>query len=193
MKEELTDQVLVARVQAGDQKSFNLLVIRYQNKIANVVAKFVPYADVPDVTQEVFIKAYRSLPSFRGESSFYTWLYRVASNTAKNHLSSESRSLNSQAIDVSNDELDLYESNSAFQEVDNPENLMLSEELNHAVFTAIQELPEELKAAIILRELEGFSYEEIAEKMKCPVGTVRSRIFRAREMIDTRILPLIKR
>ncbi|SET13145.1 RNA polymerase sigma factor RpoE [Thorsellia anophelis] len=189
-REELTDQILVEKVQAGDQQAFNLLVIRYQNKVASVVSKYVPYSDIADVTQEVFIKAYRSLHSFRGDSSFYTWLYRVASNIAKNHLTAEKRTID--AIDMGEQDISFFESNSSMQEIDNPESIMISEELNDVVFSIIQSLPDDLRVAIVLRELEGMSYDEIAVKMNCPVGTVRSRIFRARDIIDTQILPHLK-
>lgn len=190
MHEELTDQVLVEKVQSGDQQAFNLLVVRYQNKIASVVAKYVSHTDVADVTQEVFIKAYRSLHSFRGESSFYTWLYRVAANISKNHLTAESRTVDS--FEIGDDDLSFFESNSSMQEIDNPENIIISEQLNDVVFNTIKSLPEDLRVAIVLRELEGLSYDEIAVKMKCPVGTVRSRIFRAREIIEASIRPFKK-
>lgn len=189
-REELTDQILVEKVRAGDQQAFNLLVIRYQNKVAGVVSKYVPYADIADVTQEVFIKAYRSLHSFRGESSFYTWLFRVASNISKNHLTAEKRTVD--AIDMGDQDISFFESNSSMQEIDNPESIMISEELNDVVFSIIKSLPDDLRVAIVLRELEGMSYDEIAVKMNCPVGTVRSRIFRARDIIDTQILPHLK-
>ncbi|MFC0179462.1 RNA polymerase sigma factor RpoE [Thorsellia kenyensis] len=189
-QEELTDQMLVEKVQSGDQQAFNLLVIRYQSKIANVVAKFVPPSDIGDVAQEVFIKAYRSLHSFRGDSAFYTWLYRVAVNVAKNHLTAQSRTIDS--MDIDSDDASFLESNEHMHAIDNPENIIISEQLHKVVFAAIESLPDDLKIAIVLRELEGLSYDEIAEKMNCPVGTVRSRIFRAREHIDNLILPHLK-
>ncbi|AWK14804.1 RNA polymerase sigma factor RpoE [Candidatus Fukatsuia symbiotica] len=190
MSEPLTDQVLVDRVQQGDQRAFNLLVIRYQHKVASLMSRYVPLGDIPDVVQESFIKAYRALESFRGESAFYTWLYRIAVNTAKNHLISQGRRPPSSDVDVN--EAEYYENSSALKEISNPENLILSEELEQTVFRTIASLPADLRMAIMLRELEGLSYEEIATIMDCPVGTVRSRIFRARETIDNKIQPLIQ-
>lgn len=191
MSEQLTDQVLVERVQKGEQQAFNLLVVRYQHKVAGLVARYVPSGDVPDVVQESFIKAYRALDSFRGESAFYTWLYRIAVNTAKNYLVAQGRRPPSSDVDASDAEN--YENGSALKEISNPENLMLSEELKQIVFRTIESLPEDLRMAITLRELDGMSYEEIAAIMDCPVGTVRSRIFRAREAIDNKVQPLIRR
>ncbi|MFQ9948993.1 MAG: RNA polymerase sigma factor RpoE [Escherichia coli] len=190
MSEQLTDQVLVERVQKGDQKAFNLLVVRYQHKVASLVSRYVPSGDVPDVVQEAFIKAYRALDSFRGDSAFYTWLYRIAVNTAKNYLVAQGRPPSS---DVDAIEAENFESGGALKEISNPENLMLSEELRQIVFRTIESLPEDLRMAITLRELDGLSYEEIAAIMDCPVGTVRSRIFRAREAIDNKVQPLIRR
>ncbi|HGJ5874182.1 MAG TPA: RNA polymerase sigma factor RpoE [Arsenophonus apicola] len=190
MSEQLTDQVLVERVQKGDKKAFNLLVIRYQNKVVSLVSRYVPQGDVPDVAQESFIKAYRAIGSFRGESAFYTWLYRIAVNTAKNYLISQGRRPPSNDLDVVNAEN--FEASNALKEISNPENLMLSEELKKVVFRTIESLPEDLRLAITLRELYGLSYEEIALIMDCPVGTVRSRIFRAREAIDNKVQPLIR-
>ena len=166
MSEQLTDQVLVERVQKGDQKAFNLLVVRYQHKVA-------------------------SLDSFRGDSAFYTWLYRIAVNTAKNYLVAQGRRPPSSDVDAI--EAENFESGGALKEISNPENLMLSEELRQIVFRTIESLPEDLRMAITLRELDGLSYEEIAAIMDCPVGTVRSRIFRAREAIDNKVQPLIRR
>lgn len=191
MREQLTDLVLVERVQKDDQTAFNLLVVRYQNKVASLVSRYVPQEDVPDVVQESFIKAYRALTSFRGASAFYTWLYRIAVNTAKNYLVAQGRRPPSSDVDASAAEN--YESAGALKEISNPENLMLSEELRKIAFRTIELLPEDLRMAITLRELDGLSYEEIASIMDCPVGTVRSRIFRAREAIDTKIQPLIQR
>ncbi|WP_063657206.1 RNA polymerase sigma factor RpoE [Candidatus Arsenophonus triatominarum] len=190
MSEQLTDQVLVERVQKGDKKAFNLLVIRYQNKVVSLVSRYVPQGDVPDVAQEAFIKAYRAISSFRGESAFYTWLYRISVNTAKNYLISQGRRPPSSDLDVVNAEN--FEASNALKEISNPENLMLSEELRKVVFRTIESLPEDLRLAITLRELDGLSYEEIALIMDCPVGTVRSRIFRAREAIDNKLQPLIR-
>lgn len=190
MSEQLTDQMLVEKVQKGDQKAFNLLVIKYQHKVASLVSRYVPQADVPDVAQESFIKAYRAIGSFRGDSAFYTWLYRIAVNTAKNYLVAQDR--RPPASDLEASDAENFETASALKEISNPENLMLSEELKRVVFRTIESLPEDLRMAITLRELDGLSYEEIAEIMDCPVGTVRSRIFRAREAIDNKVQPLIQ-
>ncbi|OEF27778.1 RNA polymerase sigma factor RpoE [Vibrio rumoiensis] len=192
MSEQLTDQVLIERVQSGDKQAFNLLVIKYQNKVCSLISRYIKNSgDVPDVAQEAFIKAYRAIPNFRGESAFYTWLYRIAVNTAKNHIVAQSR--RPPASDVDAEDAEYYESGSALKEISNPENLTLSEELKQVVFQAIEALPEDLKTAMTLRELEGLSYEEIAEVMDCPVGTVRSRIFRARDAVEKKIRPLIQR
>ena len=192
MNEQLTDQVLIERVQNGDKQAFNLLVTKYQNKVCNLISRYVSNpGDVPDVAQEAFIKAYRAIPSFRGESAFYTWLYRIAVNTAKNHIVAQGR--RPPATDVDAEEAEFYETGNALKEISNPENLTLSKELQRVVFSAIEALPEDLKTAMTLRELDGLSYEEIAEVMDCPVGTVRSRIFRAREAVEKKIKPLLQR
>ena len=189
--QNLLDEQLVERVQRGDKAAFNLLVKKYQQKVVNLVARYVNNpGDVPDVAQEAFIKAYRALPTFRGESAFYTWLYRIAVNTAKNYLTSQGR--RPPSSDVEADEAESYGGGEALQEVSTPENLALTDEIKRTVFSAIEALPEDLRTAITLRELEGLSYEEIAEIMDCPVGTVRSRIFRAREAIDKKLKPLIE-
>lgn len=189
--QNLLDEQLVERVQRGDKNAFNLLVRKYQHKVVNLVARYVNNpGDVPDVAQEAFIKAYRALPTFRGESAFYTWLYRIAVNTAKNYLTSQGR--RPPSSDVEADEAEYYGGGEALQEVASPENLALTDEIKRTVFTAIEALPEDLRTAITLREMEGLSYEEIAEIMDCPVGTVRSRIFRAREAIDKKLQPLIE-
>ena len=189
--QNLLDEQLVERVQRGDKAAFNLLVKKYQHKVVNLVARYVNNpGDVPDVAQEAFIKAYRALPTFRGESAFYTWLYRIAVNTAKNYLTSQGR--RPPSSDVEADEAESYGGGEALQEVSTPENLALTDEIKRTVFSAIEALPEDLGTAITLRELEGLSYEEIAEIMDCPVGTVRSRIFRAREAIDKKLQPLIE-
>ncbi|AMQ41874.1 MULTISPECIES: RNA polymerase sigma factor RpoE [Aeromonas] len=189
--QNLLDEQLVERVQRGDKAAFNLLVKKYQHKVVNLVARYVNNpGDVPDVAQEAFIKAYRALPTFRGESAFYTWLYRIAVNTAKNYLTSLGR--RPPSSDVEADEAESYGGGEALQEVSTPENLALTDEIKRTVFSAIEALPEDLRTAITLRELEGLSYEEIAEIMDCPVGTVRSRIFRAREAIDKKLQPLIE-
>ncbi|MBL0599949.1 RNA polymerase sigma factor RpoE [Aeromonas jandaei] len=189
--QNLLDEQLVERVQRGDKAAFNLLVKKYQHKVVNLIARYVNNpGDVPDVAQEAFIKAYRALPTFRGESAFYTWLYRIAVNTAKNYLTSQGR--RPPSSDVEADEAESYGGGGALQEVSTPENLALTDEIKRTVFSAIEALPEDLRTAITLRELEGLSYEEIAEIMDCPVGTVRSRIFRAREAIDKKLQPLIE-
>lgn len=181
---------MVERAQQGDKKAFNLLVVRYQNRVAGLLTRYVSRDDIPDIVQETFIKAYRSLESFRGESAFYTWLYRIAVNTAKNHLTTQGRRPPKE--DILAEDAEGYESGTYLREADTPENLVLSEELKKVVFDTIESLPDELKNAILLREIEGLSYEEIAEQMQCPVGTVRSRIFRAREAIDAKINPLMQ-
>lgn len=189
MSEQLTDKVLVERVQQGDKKAFNLLVSRYQNKVAGLLSRYINTNDIPDVAQEAFIKAYRSINSFRGDSAFYTWLYRIAVNTAKNYLTAQGRRPPSE--DILAEDAESYDSGVHLRDIDTPENNMLSTELKTVVFDTIASLQEDLKTAITLRELEGLSYEEIAEIMNCPVGTVRSRIFRAREMIEAKIKVLL--
>ncbi|MFC5076511.1 ECF RNA polymerase sigma-E factor [Vibrio thalassae] len=192
MNEQPTDQVLIERVQSGDKQAFNLLVLRYQNKVCNLISRYVSNSgDVADIAQEAFIKAYRAIPTFRGESAFYTWLYRIAVNTAKNHIVAQSR--RPPASDVDAEDAEFFEVGNALKEISNPENLTLSNELKRTVFAAIGALPEDLKTAMTLRELDGLSYEEIAEVMDCPVGTVRSRIFRAREAVEKKIKPLLQR
>ncbi len=180
-----SDKQLVERVQRGDKRAFDVLTLKYQHKIVGLVSRYLNDADeVMDVTQEAFIKAYRALPRFRGDSAFYTWLYRIAINTAKNHLVSRSRRPPDSDIDVDGE----FQGDSVvLRDVGGPENAMARDQLEEVIFSAIEELPEELKVAVTLREFEGLSYEEIAEVMECPVGTVRSRIFRAREAIEKRI------
>lgn len=190
MSEQIADQALVERAQQGDKKAFNLLVVRYQNRVAGLLTRYVSRDDIPDIVQESFIKAYRSLESFRGESAFYTWLYRIAVNTAKNHLTALGRRPPKE--DILAEDAESYDSGVHLREADTPENLVLSDELKRIVFDTIENLPDELKTAITLREIEGLSYEEIAEVMQCPVGTVRSRIFRAREAIDAKVNPLMQ-
>lgn len=181
-----TDQQLVERVKRGDKRAFDLLVLKYQHKIVGLVSRYVRDQDeVVDVTQEAFIKAYRALPRFRGDSAFYTWLYRIAINTAKNYLVSRSRRPPVTDIDV--DESEFQDNSAVLKDIENPENSLATSQLEAVVFKAIEDLPEELKVAVTLREFEGLSYEEIAEVMECPVGTVRSRIFRAREAIEKKI------
>jgi RNA polymerase sigma-70 factor (ECF subfamily) len=181
-----TDQQLVEKVQAGDKRAFDLLVLKYQPRILGLVGRYVKDShEVQDVTQEAFIKAYRALPRFRGDSAFYTWLYRIAINTAKNHLVARGR--RPPGSDVEIEDAEHYEAGGALREGENPENQLFSEELGRVVNKAIGELPDDLKTAVTLREFDGLSYEDIAEIMDCPVGTVRSRIFRARESIDKRV------
>jgi RNA polymerase sigma-70 factor (ECF subfamily) len=181
-----TDQQLVRRVQAGDKRAFDLLVIKYQHKILGLVSRYVQDShEVQDVTQEAFIKAYRALPNFRGDSAFYTWLYRIAINTAKNHLVSRSR--RPPGSDIELEDAEYFEAGGALRSLENPENALFGEELKRVVDAAIGELPDDLRSAVTLREFDGLSYEDIAEIMDCPVGTVRSRIFRAREAIDRQV------
>jgi len=191
MSEQDVDQKLVERVQHGDKNAYNLLVTKYQHKVANLVSRYVKnQSDVPDVVQEAFIKAYRALPNFRGESAFYTWLYRIAVNSAKNHLVALSRKPPGSDIEI--DEAEIYDSGDALREQESPERLLLTAEIKNVVFSTIEQLPEDLRIAINLRELEGLSYEDIAVIMECPVGTVRSRIFRARETIEKKLQPLLQ-
>lgn len=181
-----SDKLLVARVQKGDKRAFDLLVMKYQYKVHAIVSRYIKdFDEVNDVVQEAFIKAYRALAKFRGESAFYTWLYRIAVNTAKNYLVAKNR--RPPASDVDAEEADFYEGSERLRDIDSPENLLYRDELETAVDQAIKNLPEDLRTAVTLREFEGLSYEEIAEVMDCPVGTVRSRIFRAREAIDEKI------
>lgn len=185
------DQELVERVKNGDKRAFDLLVLKYQNKVANLISRYIrDHAEVFDVCQETFIKAYRALPQFRGESAFYTWLYRIAANTAKNHLAASGRRPPNDDLEAETaEQLDL---GSKFKELATPERLLLEEEIANTIQDAIAELPEDLATAIKLRELDGLSYDEIAEVMECPIGTVRSRIFRAREAIDRKLQPLLE-
>ena len=184
------DKALVLRVQAGEKAAFDVLVRKYQQKIMNLVSRYIKdNFEVMDVTQEAFIKAYRALPNFRNESAFYTWLYRIAINTAKNYLVAQGR--RPPKTDVDSADAEQYGIAPALKESASPERLLLTDELRQVIFDVIEELPEDLRSAITLRELEGLSYEQIADIMDCPVGTVRSRIFRAREAIDDRVKPLI--
>jgi RNA polymerase sigma-70 factor (ECF subfamily) len=179
----VTDSQLVKRVQKGDKSAFDLLVIKYQQKIFSLIGRYVHDADeVQDVAQEAFIKAYRALPGFRGDSAFYTWLYRIAINTAKNHLVSRSR--RPPGSDVEIDDAQYLDAGDALRDHESPEASLFGDELRATVDSALAALPDDLRAAVTLREFDGLSYEEIAEIMECPVGTVRSRIFRAREAID---------
>ncbi len=184
------DQELVARVQKGDKRAFDLLVMKYQHKVFSLISRLVKEpADVADVAQDAFIKAYRALPNFRGESAFYTWMYRIAVNTAKNHLAALGRRPPGSDIDA--DEAEQYNGADGLRDLGSPERLALRDELKKRVYDTIDTLPEDLRSAITLREMEGMSYEEIAEVLECPVGTVRSRIFRAREAIDRNIRELL--
>ncbi len=190
MSERAIDQELVVRVQQGDNKAFDLLVLKYQLRLSKLVSRFLRnQSDVPDVVQESFIKAYRALPNFRGESAFYTWLYRIAINTAKNHLVSQSRKSPANSIDVQDAED--YGASEWLKEYASPEREALAEELKSTIYMAIDDLPSDLREAITLREIEGLSYEDIAAVMDCPIGTVRSRIFRAREAIDEKLEPIL--
>lgn len=189
MTEENVDEQLVARAQQGDRRAFELLVRKYQYKIVQLVSRLVGDADAPDVAQETFIKAWRALKGFQGNSAFYTWLYRIGINTAKNHLVSRGRRPADQDIDIADAEL--YGHTEQLSDVETPEASLLTDEIRQKVAEAIAKLPADLRKAITLRELEGLSYEEIAEVMNCPIGTVRSRIFRAREAIDAVIKPLM--
>ncbi|MCK4951247.1 MAG: RNA polymerase sigma factor RpoE [Gammaproteobacteria bacterium] len=190
MGENSVDQELVKRVQNGDKKAFDVLVLKYQNKITNLVSRFVKdHSEAQDVAQEAFLKAYRALPKFRGESAFYTWLYRIAINTAKNYLVAQNRRPPSDDIDAV--EAEQYVG-ASMNNLETPERLLQTDEITKTIHSVIQELPEDLRTAIILREFEGMSYEEIAQAMSCPVGTVRSRIFRAREAIDQELRPLLE-
>lgn len=193
MSDREIDQQLVERVQRGDKQSFDLLVIKYQRKLARLLSQFIrDAAEVEDVAQETFIKAYRALPSFRGESAFYTWLYRIGINTAKNFLISQGRrapTMTSAGFDI--EDAENFEEGSQLREMNTPESELMSKQIAETVNQTLQELPEELRKAITLREIEGISYEEIATIMNCPIGTVRSRIFRAREIIAEKLRPLL--
>jgi len=189
MGSEDSDLMLVERVQQGESAAFDLLVLRYQHKVLKLIMRYVHDAvEAEDVAQEAFIRAYRALPSFRGDSAFYTWLYRIAINTAKNALVANRRRPVEYDLDPQDSED--YAMQARLKDPETPEGLLLTEEIQHTVNSAIENLPEDLRTAIVLRELEGLSYEEIAKAMDCPVGTVRSRIFRAREAIDRKLRPI---
>ena len=191
MSNQSSDKKLVKRVQKGDKGALDLLVLKYQHKIVNLVMRYVRDPELAlDITQEAFIKAYRALPRFRGDSAFYTWMYRIAVNTAKNHLAAQRRRPMDVELDLQDPEQ--YDLHAKLTETDTPEGLTLGNELKEIVERAIAALPEDLRTAIILRELEGMSYEEIAQTMDCPVGTVRSRIFRARDAIGKKVGPLTR-
>jgi RNA polymerase sigma-70 factor (ECF subfamily) len=189
MSNKSDDNKLVKRVQKGDKGAFDLLVMKYQHKIVNLVMRYVRDPELAlDITQEAFIKAYRAIPRFRGDSAFYTWMYRIAVNTAKNHLAAQRRRPMDVELDLQDPEQ--YDLHARLRETDTPEGVTLGKELKETVERAIAALPEDLRTAIVLRELEGMSYEEIAQTMECPVGTVRSRIFRARDAIAKKVGPL---
>ena len=191
MSERDIDRQLVERAQRGDKRAFELLVEKYQRKLGRLLARFIrDPAEVEDVTQEAFIKAYRALPGFRGDSAFYTWLYRIGINTAKNYLMALGRRAPT-STEVEAEEAEGYEEGEHLRDINTPESLLLSKEIAQTVNATIDELPEELRTAIQLREIEGMSYEDIARIMDCPIGTVRSRIFRAREAIAERLRPLL--
>ncbi len=190
MGEEQLDEQLVARARKGDRRAFDLLIRKYQYKIVQLAERLVGDSDALDVAQESFIKAYRALPRFRGQSAFYTWLYRIAINTSKNYLVARKRRPAAQDIDVADAEL--FGHTDKMSDLDTPEALALSDEIKTKVTEAIERLPTDLRQAITLRELQGLSYDEIADAMECPIGTVRSRIFRARAVIDEVLKPLVE-
>lgn len=190
MQTQEADQQLVERVQRGDKRAFDLLVLKYQHKILGLVVRFVhDPQEAQDVAQEAFIKAYRALANFRGDSAFYTWLYRIAVNTAKNHLVARGRRPPDNDVDAADAEF--FEGDNALKDIETPERALLRDEIEATVHRTIVQLPADLRRALTLREFEGLSYEEIATAMDCPVGTVRSRIFRAREAIDKALQPLL--
>lgn len=190
MSEKAIDLELVKQAQAGDIKAFELLVQRYQQKVAGVISKLIKDShEIQDVAQEVFIKVYKALPKFRGDSAFYTWIYRIAINTAKNHLVARGRRIQNSNIEPI--EAESYSGGFERQNFDTPDAEYERQEVEMAVHKAVSELPEDLKTAIVYREVDGLSYEEIAEKMDCPIGTVRSRIFRARDAIDAALKPVL--
>ncbi|MGZ9005594.1 MAG: RNA polymerase sigma factor RpoE [Burkholderiales bacterium] len=191
MSDREVDQQLVERAQRGEKHAFELLVIKYQRKLARLLSRFIrDPAEVEDVTQEAFIKAYRALPTFRGDSAFYTWLYRIGINTAKNYLVAMGRRAPT-TTDIDSEEAESFEDGEQLRDLNTPENEMMSRQVAETVNQTLEELPEELRTAITLREIEGLSYEDIANIMNCPIGTVRSRIFRAREAIAERLRPLL--
>ncbi|GLT21531.1 MULTISPECIES: RNA polymerase sigma factor RpoE [Zoogloea] len=191
MSDREIDQLLVERVQRGDKQAFGLLVTKYQRKLARLLSRLIrDPAEVEDVAQETFIKAYRALPSFRGDSAFYTWLYRIGINTAKNFLVSQGRRAPT-STDFDSDEAETFEDGDQLRDINTPERLLMTKQIGDTVNVAMEALPEELRTAIVLREIEGLSYEEIASIMECPIGTVRSRIFRAREAISEKLRPLL--
>lgn len=190
MGEQVSDQVLVERVQKGDKRAFSLLVQKYQHKVVSLVSRYVSdHAEAQDVAQEAFVKAYRAIGNFRGDSAFFTWMYRIAINTAKNHLVAQSR--RPPASDLDAQEAEQYGGDHRLRDTASPERELLRQEIERTIQEAIHALPDDLRTAITLREVEGLSYEDIAQAMDCPIGTVRSRIFRAREAIDRKLRPLL--
>ena len=191
MSEREIDQILVERAQAGDRHAFEQLVSKYQRKLGRLLSRFIrDSAEIEDVTQEAFIKDYRALPSFRGDSAFYTWLYRIGINTAKNYLVAQGRRAPT-STQFDSEEAETFESADQLRDINTPESLLMSKQVGETVNSAIEALPEELRRAIVLREIDGMSYEEIADLMDCPIGTVRSRIFRAREAVALKLRPLL--
>ncbi|MCC7486876.1 MAG: RNA polymerase sigma factor RpoE [Burkholderiales bacterium] len=191
MSEREVDQQLVERAQGGDKRAFELLVSKYQRKLARLLSRFIRDAtEVEDVTQEAFIKAYRALPTFRGDSAFYTWLYRIGINTAKNYLVSMGRRAPT-STEVASEDAEGYEDGEQLRDLNTPENELMSRQVADTVNQTLETLPQELRSAITLREIEGLSYEDIASIMNCPIGTVRSRIFRAREAIAAKLRPML--
>ncbi len=192
MSDREVDQQIVERVQRGDKQAFDLLVIKYQRKLARLISQFIrDSGEVEDVTQEAFIKAYRALPSFRGDSAFYTWLYRIGINTAKNFLVSQGRRAPTNTQSFDSEDAENFDEGGNLRELNTPESELMGKQIAQTVNLTLDKLPEELRTAIILREIEGLSYEEIANVMNCPIGTVRSRIFRAREAISDELRPLL--
>ena len=191
MSDRDVDQQLVERVQRGDRRAFDLLVAKYQRKLTRLLGRFIRNpGEVEDVAQEAFIKAYRALPTFRGDSAFYTWLYRIGINTAKNHLVATGRRAPT-STEFDSEEAETFDDADQLRDINTPESLLMSKQIGATVNAAMDELPEDLRTAIQLREIEGLSYDEIAAMMNCPIGTVRSRIFRAREAIAERLRPLL--
>lgn len=190
MAENELDQELVRRVQRGDSTAFDALVRKYQHRITALIGRYIPdWSEAQDVAQETFIRAYRAMANFRGDAQFYTWLHRIAVNTAKNYLVAQNRRPPTDDVDAG--EAEQFDAGSRLRDTDTPEHELLRQEIERTVMRVVESLPEELRSAITLREVDGLSYEEIAQKMNCPIGTVRSRIFRAREAIDTELRPLL--